>query len=72
MQIDLSPDEMRTLRFALDHAVKAIENELVHTEAPSLQHALNRDYQALVALRDKLVGEGRTTPIEGRSSAAAI
>ena len=72
MQIDLSADEMRTLRAAIDRAVKRVEDELVHTEAPSLQHALNRDYQKLVALRDRLVGEGRITPVEGRISGAAI
>jgi hypothetical protein len=72
MPIDLSADEMRTLRVALERAVKRMEDELVHTEAPSLQHALNRDYQKLVALRDRLVGEGRATPVEGRISSATI
>jgi hypothetical protein len=66
MQIDLSADEMRTLRAAIDRAVKLMENELVHTEARELRHALNGDYEKLVALRDRFVGDGRTTPLEGR------
>ena len=72
MQIALTEDEMRTLRAAVDRAVRVVEDELVHTEAPNLQHALDRDYRALVALRDKLVGEDRATPVEARISAAPI
>lgn len=51
MRVQLTPDEAKTLKAALDRTLQTMEYELVHTEAPSLQHALNRDYQSLRALR---------------------
>jgi hypothetical protein len=51
MRVQLTPQEAKTLKAALDRTLLALEFELAHTEAPSLQHALNRDYQDLRALR---------------------
>jgi hypothetical protein len=51
MRIDLDFEELDTLRSALDRAMKMMENELVHTEAPRLQHELAADYERLQRLR---------------------
>ena len=56
MTIELSTEESKTLRMALDRAIRAFENELVHTEAPALQHELAHDFERLVALRDRVFG----------------
>jgi len=61
MIVELDAEEVRALGMALDRAVKTFENELVHTEAPALQHALGRDYRQIVALRDRLLHETKTT-----------
>jgi hypothetical protein len=52
MRIDLDFEELDTLRNALNRAIKMTENELVHTEAPRLQHAIAADYERLQRLRD--------------------
>jgi hypothetical protein len=51
MRVQLTPDEAQTLKAALDRTLVAVEHELACTDAPSLQHALNRDYEKLTALR---------------------
>lgn len=70
MTLDLSMEEMRTLKTAIDRAVQLLETELAHTDAPSMQHALNADYRRLVDLRDRMFGATRNE--QDRISAAAI
>jgi len=70
MTLDLSRDEMQTLKTAIDRAVQLLENELAHTDAPSMQHALNADYRRLVDLRDRMFGP--TMQEQQRISAAVI
>ncbi len=52
MKIDLTFDELDVLEAALSRALTVMENELVHTEAPSLQHALAKDVKELRSVRD--------------------
>lgn len=47
MKIDLTFDELDVLETALSRALNIMENELVHTEAPSLQHAIAKDLTEL-------------------------
>jgi hypothetical protein len=54
MHIDLSPDEASTLRTALDRVLRVMENELAHTEAPTLQRDLHQDVERVQRLRDRL------------------
>ncbi len=51
MHVQLTPSEAKTLKAALDRTLVALEHELAYTDAPALQHALNRDFQNLRALR---------------------
>lgn len=60
MRIDLTFEELDTLRTALDRALKTMENELVHTDAIRLQHALAADYERLRMLRHTIIEQ--TTP----------
>ena len=51
--IAMSSEELGTLKSALDRVLLLMENELVHTEAPSLQHALNADFERVRRLRQR-------------------
>jgi len=66
MRLDLDFEELDTLRIAVDRAMKMMENELVHTEAPPLQHALAADYARLRRLRDDIVEQTTVHPIVER------
>jgi hypothetical protein len=54
MHLELTPEEATMLRAALDRVLHTVERELVRTDAPALQHALNRDFERLRALRQRL------------------
>jgi hypothetical protein len=56
MRLDLTFEELSTLRMALDRTLNMMEHELVRTDAPSLQHALARDFEQMTRIRD-LVNE---------------
>ncbi len=60
MRINLTLEELDTLRSALDRALKAMESELVHTDAIRLQHAIAADYERLRMLRHNIIEQ--TTP----------
>ena len=64
MKIDLTFDELSTLKTAVTRALNIMENELAHTEAPSLQHALAADVERLRGVRDLIVEQSvpRTAP----------
>lgn len=57
MRLDLDFEELDTLRIALERAMKLMENELVHTDAPSLQHAIAADYARLRRVRDDILDQ---------------
>jgi hypothetical protein len=54
MQLQLTNEETVVLKTTLDRAIHQMERELVRTDAPSLQHALNKDFERLRALRQRL------------------
>lgn len=54
MHIELSSEELVTLRTALDRALRMFDAELVRTDAPSLQHALAADIERLRKVRERL------------------
>lgn len=54
MTIDLSNDEVTLLRQVLDRELDALTRELVRTDAPALQHALNADVERLARLRNRI------------------
>ncbi len=54
MELLLDPDELVLLKKTLDRTLHDVERELVRTDAPSLQHALNKDFELLQALRRRL------------------
>jgi hypothetical protein len=54
MHLDLTQDETKILKSTLDRAIHVTEMELVRTDAPALQHSLNRDFEQLKQLRRRL------------------
>ena len=63
MDLSLRADEVALLKTTLDRVLRDLERELVRTDAPALQHALNGDVERLRLLRQRLdarVGEART------------
>lgn len=54
MHIELSQEELVTLKSALDRALHQLDAELVRTDAPTLQHALAADVERLRRVRDRL------------------
>jgi len=66
MRLDLDFEELDTLRMALDRAMKVMENELVHTEAPPLQHAIAADFEKLRRLRDDVIEQTTVHPVVDR------
>jgi hypothetical protein len=55
--IRLSAEDAAFLVAQLTRHLTTVENELVHTEARSMQASLARDYDRLVNLRDRLSRE---------------
>jgi hypothetical protein len=68
MHIDLTFDELSTLKTGLDRALSVMENELIHTDAPSLQHALASDVSRLRSVRDLIVEQSMPTVSRARPS----
>jgi hypothetical protein len=60
MQLDLSPEDIALLGTTLDRVLVEMERELVRTDAPAMQHALNTDFERLRALRRRLGTAPRT------------
>lgn len=54
MELMLDPEELVLLKRTLDRSLRDVERELVRTDAPSLQHALNADFEKLHTLRKRL------------------
>lgn len=54
MHIELSQEELVTLKSALDRTLHQLDAELVRTDAPTLQHALAADVERLRRVRDRL------------------
>ena len=54
MDLSLRADEVVLLKTTLDRVLHDLERELVRTDAPALQHALNGDFERLRSLRQRL------------------
>ena len=54
MQIDLTEEELLTLRQALDRVTDVLEHELIRTDNPRMQHAAAREFDRARQLRDRL------------------
>jgi len=54
MHIELSSEELATLKAAVDRTLHMLDAELVRTDAPSLQHALAADVDRLRRVRERL------------------
>lgn len=52
--IALTEDEVLELRNALDRYLSIMQDEIAHTEAPPLRHALKDDIEAIQRVRRKL------------------
>ncbi len=54
MRIELNDDELSVLNRNLDRQLRALQDEVAHTEKRPLQVELGREIQALERVRDKL------------------
>jgi hypothetical protein len=54
MDIELSHEELRDLFQALDHQLRALRQELVHTDDRSMRHELREDLDRVERLRARL------------------
>lgn len=62
MKIDLTFEELAVLETALDRTLGIMENELVHTDAPALQHELAADVRRVREVRELIRGQSRARP----------
>lgn len=54
MHIELSTEELATLKTAVDRMIRVLDAELVRTDAPSMQHAAAADVDRLRRVRERL------------------